>query len=69
MGLLLGQKVELKELRENSGMFELSQCVTLQEIADAVWLWKECDNSTALKKIIHPTEKLLLDKPYISSQR
>ena len=39
MGLLLGQKVELKELRrENSGMFELSQCVTLQEIADAVWL-------------------------------
>ena len=66
MGLLLGYNVELKELRrENSGRFNLMDCVTLQEIADAVWLWKECDNSTALKKIIHPTEKLLLDKPYI----
>ena len=66
MGLLLGYNVELKELRrENSGRFNLLDCVTLQEIADAVWLWKECDNSTALEKIIHPTEKLLLDKPYI----
>ena len=66
MGLLLGYNVELKELRrENSGRFNLMDCVTLQEIADAVWLWKECDNSTAMEKIIHPTEKLLLDKPYI----
>ena len=66
MGLLLGYNVELKELRrENSGRFKLTDCVTLQEIADAVWLWKECDNSAALEKIIHPTEKLLLDKPYI----
>ena len=66
MGLLLGYNVELKELRrENSGRFNLMDCVNLQEIADAVWLWKECDNSTALEKIIHPTEKLLLDKPYI----
>ena len=66
MGLLLGYNVELKELRrENSGRFNLMDCVTLQEIADAVWLWKECENSTALEKIIHPTEKLLLDKPYI----
>ena len=66
MGLLLGYKVELKELRrENSGRFDLADCVTLQEIADAVWLWKECDNPAALQKIIHPTEKLLLDKPYI----
>lgn len=66
LGLLFGHKVELKELRrENSGMFELSQCVTLQEIADAVWLWKECNNPEALQKIIHPTEKLLANRPYI----
>ena len=66
MGLLLGYNVQLKELRrDNSGRFSLTDCVTLQEIADAVWLWKECGNSTALEKIIHPAEKLLLDKPYI----
>ena len=66
MGLLLGYKVDLKELRrENSGRFTLEDCVTLQQIADAIWLWKECDNPAAMNKIIHPTEKLLLDKPYI----
>ena len=66
MGLMLGYQVELKELRrENSGRFSLVDCVTLQQIADAVWLWKECNNPEALNKIIHPTEKLLLDKPYI----
>ena len=66
MGLLLGYKVNLKELRrENSGRFTLADCVTLQQIADAIWLWKECDNPAAMNKIIHPTEKLLLDKPYI----
>ena len=38
--------------------------MSLQEIADAIWLWKECDNPAAINKI-YPTEKLLLDKPYI----
>jgi H/ACA ribonucleoprotein complex subunit 4 len=63
---MLGYKVDLKELRrENSGRFNLDNCVTLQEVADAIWLWKECGNSAALCKIIHPTEKLLMDMPYI----
>ena len=66
MGLMLGFGVKLKELRrENSGRFSLEDCVTLQQIADAIWLWKECDKPEAISKIIHPTEKLLLDKPYI----
>ena len=46
MGLLLDQPVELKELRrEDSGRFTLDDCVQLHEIADAVWLWKECNLS------------------------
>ena len=64
LGLLLGYKIELKELRrEKSGAFELSKCVTLQQVADAYWLWKECDKPEAMMKIIHPVEKLLLDLP------
>ena len=64
MGLLLGMKVELKELRrEKSGVFTLDDCVTLQELADAYWLWKECEQPEALLRIIHPVEKLLLDYP------
>tara|TARA_B110000444_G_scaffold162746_1_gene152094 strand:+ start:4466 stop:5437 length:972 start_codon:yes stop_codon:yes gene_type:complete len=64
LGLMLGYKVELKELRrEKSGRFELSKCVTLQEVADAYWLWKECDKPDALLKMIQPVEKLVLDMP------
>lgn len=64
LGLLLNMKVQLKELRRDmSGMFTLDDCVTLQELADAVWLWKECDRPEALLCIIHPIEKLLLDLP------
>ncbi|RJU98778.1 MAG: RNA-guided pseudouridylation complex pseudouridine synthase subunit Cbf5 [Candidatus Poseidoniales archaeon] len=64
LGLLLNMKVQLKELRrDSSGVFNLDDCVTLQELADAVWLWKECDAPEALLKIIHPIEKLLLDLP------
>ncbi len=64
MGLLLGMKVELKELRrEASGVFTLDDCVTLQQLADAYWLWKELDQPEALLRIIHPIEKLLLDYP------
>lgn len=66
MGLLLDQTVELKELRrEDSGRFELEDCVQLHEIADAIWLWKECNEGEALLRMLHPTEKLLAGLPRI----
>ena len=66
MGLLLDQPVELKELRrEDSGRFELEDCVQLHEIADAIWLWKECNEGEALLRMLHPTEKLLAGLPRI----
>ena len=64
MGLLLDMKVQLKELRrETTGVFKLEDCITMQELADAIWLWKECDQPEALLRVIHPIEKLLLDLP------
>ena len=66
MGLLLNQPVELKELRrEDSGRFSLDDCVQLHEIADAVWLWRECNEGEALLRMLHPTEKLLAGLPRI----
>jgi len=66
MGLFLDQPVELKELRrEDSGRFALKDCVQLHEIADAVWLWKECNEGEALLRMLHPTEKLLAGLPRI----
>ena len=62
LGLMLNTPVDLKELRrERSGIFDLSQCVTMDEFADAVWLWKECGQDEALRRIVHPIEKLLVD--------
>ena len=64
MGLLLNTPVSLKELRrETSGMFGLDHCVTMDQLADAVWLWKECGQEEALNAIVHPIEKLLVDVP------
>ena len=64
MGLLLNMPVALKELRRaSSGIFDLDQCVTMDQLADAVWLWKECGQEDALKAIVHPIEKLLVDVP------
>ena len=64
MGLLLDTPVSLKELRrERSGMFDLNHCVTMDQLADAVWLWKECGEEDALNSILHPIEKLLVDVP------
>ena len=66
MGLFLDQPVELKELRrEDSGRFTLDDCVQLHEIADAIWLWKECNEGEALLRMLHPTEKLLAGLPRI----
>ncbi|MDC0656223.1 RNA-guided pseudouridylation complex pseudouridine synthase subunit Cbf5, partial [Candidatus Poseidoniaceae archaeon] len=54
MGLLLDMKVQLKELRrETTGVFKLEDCITMQELADAVWLWKERDQPEALLRVIH----------------
>lgn len=64
MGLLLNTPVALKELRrESSGMFDLNHCITMDQLADAVWLWKECGQVDAINAIIHPIEKLLVDVP------
>jgi len=64
MGLLLNTPVDLKELRrETSGTFSLDQCVTMDQLADAVWLWKECGEEAALKAMVHPIEKLLAKAP------
>ena len=64
LGLMLGTPVNLKELRrETSGLYHLDHCITMDQLADAVWLWKECGEEGALRKVIHPIEKLLVDVP------
>jgi H/ACA ribonucleoprotein complex subunit 4 len=66
LGLLLDSPVELKELRRpSSGEFSLSQAITMQQLADAYWLWKENGDSSAIIRILHPVEDMLGDVPKI----
>ncbi len=66
LGLLLDINVELKELRRpKSGRFDLLQSVTMQQLADAIWLWKNTNDQRAILKIVHPVEELLSELPKI----
>ena len=66
LGLLLDTPVELKELRRpSSGEFSLKQSVTMQQLADAHWLWKEKGDADAINRILHPLEDMLSDVPRI----
>ena len=66
LGLLIGQNVELVELRRSaSGQFNLAHCVTLQQVADAIWRWREMGDDSAMMRIVHPVEHLVNDLPSI----
>ncbi len=66
IGLLLDQKIELRELRRvRSGNFSLEESVNIQQVADAYWLWKESGDDSAIKRIIHPVERLLDSLPKV----
>jgi len=66
LGLLLDTPVELKELRRpSSGEFSLSQAITMQQLADAYWLWKENGDSSAIIRILHPVEDMLSGVPKV----
>ena len=66
LGLLLDTPVVLKELRRpSSGEFSLSQAITMQQLADAYWLWKENGDSSAIIRILHPVEDMLSGVPKV----
>lgn len=66
LGLLLDTPVELKELRRpKSGEFSLSQSITMQQLADAYWLWQEKGEEDAMLRILHPIEDMLSDLPKV----
>ncbi len=59
IGKNLGCGAHLQELRRTkSGIFNEEQSHTLQELADAVALWKERGDDSALRDIVLPFEKL-----------
>ncbi len=67
IGLFLDTKTELMELhRNNTGAFDESMSCSMQDLADAVFLWKEHDDESSLKKLIAPVEAVLTKLPSIT---
>ncbi len=66
IGLLIGKKTELVELRRTaSGIFSIEDCVSMETLADAWWLWSEKGDDSALMQIIQPIELLVDSLPSI----
>ncbi|MGY8755703.1 MAG: RNA-guided pseudouridylation complex pseudouridine synthase subunit Cbf5 [Candidatus Poseidoniales archaeon] len=66
IGLLINRRCELVELRRSrSGIFNLDNCVSMQELADAVWLWQEKGQEEALMRLIQPMELLTRRYPKV----
>jgi H/ACA ribonucleoprotein complex subunit 4 len=66
IGLLLGHPIQLKELRRTrSGRFAEHHVICLQELADALWLWREKGEEEAIRKVLAPVESLVSDLPAV----
>ena len=66
IGLLLDTNCELVELhRDKTGSFSQSNACTMQQLTDAVFLWKEHEDDKALRKLIAPVESILGHFPRI----
>jgi len=67
IGLLLGTSCELTELhRSHTGSFSQEMSCTMQQLADAAFLYHEHDDDRALRKLISPVESILRKLPSIT---
>jgi len=63
MGSFLGCGANMLELRRTrAGAFGEAECVTLHELSDAMWLWKERGDERELRRCVRPVEDALLEK-------
>lgn len=68
IGEVLGVKSEMLELRRTkAGPLKEDKCVTLQELSDYYWLWKEHGKEENLKKAIIPVEDFVKLKKIVAS--
>ena len=66
IGLMLDTSCELTELhRDQTGSFNQTNACTMQQLTDAVFLWKEHDDDRALRRLIAPVESILGHFPRI----
>jgi rRNA pseudouridine synthase, putative len=67
VGVILGCGAHMRELRRTrSGPFtENANLVTLHELSEAVYLWKNCKDGTELEKVVMPMELATCGMPKV----
>ncbi len=66
IGIILGTGAHMRELRRTrSGIFTEEGLVTLQDVSEALYMWKNCKDETDLRKILLPMEIGLCGIPKI----
>ncbi len=66
IGIILGTGAHMRELRRiRTGPFTESTAITLHELNEAVYMWREKKDEEHLRKIILPIEKAMCHLPII----
>ena len=66
IGLLLGVGAHMKELRRiRSGPFTEDTSVTLQEVSEALYLWRSAGEEKMLRSVVMPVERAVCHLPKI----
>jgi H/ACA ribonucleoprotein complex subunit 4 len=66
LGLFIDKKIILKELRRSkSGIFNEEKCISMTQLSDALWKFKELGDDSAMLKILNPIEELVRNFPRI----
>ena len=64
LSLWLNVPAKLVELRRpKSGRYQLNHSISMQQLADAHWRWKELGDASVLESLIYPIEWLVKDLP------
>ncbi|MEZ0247917.1 MAG: RNA-guided pseudouridylation complex pseudouridine synthase subunit Cbf5 [Thermoproteus sp.] len=59
IGEVLGVSANMRELRRVAvSCFDEREAVTLQDVADAIYIWKNYGDDTAIRQVLHPIEEI-----------
>ena len=60
LGLMINSPIQLVELRRTrSGNFTEHHCVPMEDLVDAVYLWKEKEDASAMLRLVSPIDVLM----------
>lgn len=66
IGILLGCGAHMRELRRiRSGIFTEKKLVTLQQVSEALYMWRNCKDESDLREILLPAEIVTCGMPKV----